>query len=208
MRSASATVEAAHFYRTNGSLSGFTELVAEGVSYEMATALHMMAVDSDGAEVAVAWDPAVEVPGRSELERVELLPADADILRRGAAQLLENAATPTRRTITGRVHLLSRREAGGPGIIGVENISTDRPRKVRVHLNDDDYHRALTAHDEDRAVIVEGRVDREASIFWMYSGRLLEVLGTFEEIRSLVARSSVGEVAGQTSLDDWSSTDE
>jgi hypothetical protein len=200
MRAVEATVEAAGHYRETGSLAAFSELVTSGVSYEMASALRLLVLDSDGAEVSVAWDPAIPPPKSAPSANVELQAADAEILRRGAAQLLSDAAAPTHLVITGRVHLLSRKEAGGPGVIGVENLSTAKPRKVRVHLGDEDYHRALAAHDEDRAITVEGQVEREGNIHWMYAGRLVEVLATIDEIRDNISKSTAGQLPGQLSF--------
>jgi hypothetical protein len=142
----------------------------------MVTALRGLVEGSDGTEISVEWDPVVPVPKEMPSATVELRPADVEILDRGSSELLAIAAEPARITFTGWVHLLTKKEASGPGVIGLTNITYEGPAKIRVRLNDDDYHRALIAHDEDRAVVVVGVIEREGNIYWMYEGRLVRVL--------------------------------
>jgi hypothetical protein len=171
-----ATVEAVAHYRKTGSTTAFKDQVSRGVSHEMAMALRGLVEGSDGTEISVEWDPVVPVPKDTPPATVELRPADVEILDRGSSELLAIAAVPERATFTGLVHLLTKKEASGPGVIGLTNITYEKPAKIRVRLSDDDYHRALIAHDEDRAVVVEGVIEREGNIHWMYEGRLVSVL--------------------------------
>ena len=201
MRAAEATKEAVEHYRERDSLSGFEELVSSGVSYEMTVALSGLVEGSDGADISVEWDPALEPPTDSPSSRIEIQPSDLDVLTRASSHLASNVAPPQRVTIMGRVHLLTQREAGGPGVIGIENLSPDKPKKLRVHLSDEDYHRALRAHDENRAVLVEGQMEREANIYWVYDGRLVEVLAPVEEIRNEIQARSVEQIPGQIEFD-------
>jgi len=171
-----ATVEAVTHYREAGSASAFEDLVSRGVSHEMTTALRGLVEGSEGTEISVEWDPAVPVPDEMPPATIKLRPTDVEILNRVSSELLAKAAVPERVTFTGWVHLLAKKEAGGPGVIGVTNITYEKPVKIRVRLSDDDYHRALIAHDEDRAIVVEGVIEREGNIYWMYQGRLVRVL--------------------------------
>jgi hypothetical protein len=197
-----ATVEAIAHYRETGSLSAFVELVPRGVSHEMTVALSGLVEGSDAAEISVEWDPMIPTPANLPAQRADLRPADIEVLTRASNQLLERVAIPELVTITGWVHLLTRKEAGGPGVIGVENLFHDKPRRVRVHLNDNEYHQALQAHDEARAVTVEGAIEREGNINWMYNGRLISVLSSVDEIRSQLAARSKPQIPGQLTLDD------
>jgi hypothetical protein len=201
MRAAEATKEAVEHYRERGSLSGFEELVSSGVSYEMTVALSGLVEGSDGADISVEWDPALEPSADGPSTRVEIQPSDLEVLTRASSHLAANVAPPRRVTFMGRVHLLTQREAGGPGVIGIENLSPDKPKKLRVHLSDEDYHRVLRAHDENRAVLVEGQMEREGNIYWVYDGRLVDVLAPVEEIRNEIQARSVEQIPGQMELD-------
>jgi len=197
-----ATTEAVAHYRQTGSLSAFAELIPRGVSHEMAVALRGLVEGSDGAEISVDWDPAIPAPANLPEPRIDLRPADVDVLTKASNELLAKVALPERVTVTGWVHLLTRKEAGGPGVIGVENLFQDKPKRVRVHLSDDEYHRALQAHDEARAVAVEGLIEREGNIHWMYNGRLVSVLSSVDEIRSQLAAPPKPQIPGQLIFDD------
>ncbi len=197
-----ATTEAIAHYRETGSLSAFAEMVPRGVSHEMTVALRGLVEGSNGAEISVEWDPAIPAPADLPEARIDLHPADIDVLAKASNQLLEKVALAERATITGWVHLLTRREADGPGVIGVENLFQDKPKRVRVHLNDDEYHQAVQAHDEARVVIVEGSIEREGNIYWMYHGRLVSVLSSVDEIRSQLAAHAKTQTPGQLTLDD------
>jgi hypothetical protein len=171
------------------------------VSHEMVTALKGLVEGSDGAELSVEWDAAIPLPAEVPTGPLYLQPGDVEVLSKADTELLARVANPEVITFTGWVHLLTRKEAGGPGVIGIDNITYGKPRKIRVHLSDDDYHRALRAHDEDRAVVVEGRIEREGNINWMYDGRLSTVLGSVEEIRAQFRLRPRHVISGQAEID-------
>lgn len=182
MSAAQATREAVDHYKQRGSLAGFEDLVDQGVSYEMTVALSKLVSGSDGADISVEWDPSVAPPSNAPSSKIEIHPSDVDVLAKASTQLV-NTEPPSRISIMGRVHLLTQQETGGPGVVGIENLSAKKPKKLRVRLNDDDYHIALRAHDRNDAVIIEGRMEREGNIHWVYDGRLVSVLGSIEDIR-------------------------
>ncbi len=125
-----ATKEAVEHYRSRASLAGFEDLVSQGISYEMTSALNEMVSESDGADITVKWDPTLEgLPGDTLSSRVEFFPSDVEVLTKASIQLAANATPPTEITVMGRVHLLTQREAGGPGVVGIDNLSSAKPKK-------------------------------------------------------------------------------
>jgi hypothetical protein len=202
LSAAAASREAVDHYRANGSLAAFEELVPSGISYEMTAALSQLIADSDGADISVEWDPELEPPGNVPASRIEFRPSDAEVLSRASMQLVTDVEPPTTISVMGRVHLLTQREAGGPGVVGIENLSTAKPKKLRVHLSDQDYHLALHAHDLNQAVVIEGRMEREGNIHWVYDGRLVSVVGTVDEIATEIRRSPIPDDPNQLSFDD------
>ncbi len=170
VRSLDATARAISQYRETASLSAFSDKVSEGVCYEMAMAMRDVVARSDGAEIRVEFH-AAEGDGR-KTRRFELLPTDAGILDVAAVELADSAR-PEPVRVTGRVHLLTKKEAAGPGVVGID----DGRRKYRLRLgSDEEYHRAVVAHDENGLVRVEGELSREGNISWLYGARLLDVL--------------------------------
>lgn len=101
-------------------------------------------------------------------------------------------------TITGRVHLLTKKEAGGPGVFGIATLGKP-PRKIRVRLSaEEDYHGAVRAHDQDLAVRVKGDMTREGSMYWLYNARFIEVLGNYLELAKPAMQP--GQIDGQHGL--------
>ena len=198
---AEATKEAIEHYRNRASLAAFDELVERGVSYEMTVALGAFVEGSDGADMTVEWDPVLEPPSIAHPTHVELNPSDFEVLSKASNHLASNIADVHQVTVMGRVHLLTQRESGGPGVIGIENLSSNKPKKLRVHLADEQYHRALRAHDEDRAVVVEGQLEREGNINWLYNGSLVGVLAHVEEIKEELKAQPFDEVPGQSEFE-------
>jgi hypothetical protein len=200
MAAVEATKEAVEHYRSRASLAAFDDLVPLGVSYEMTSALSELVAGSDGADIGVEWDPILPPP-RKAPTRVEFLPSDVDVLSKASTQLGANVEPPTQVTVMGRVHLLTQREAGGPGVVGIENLSTDKPKKLRVHLGDADYHTALRAHDRNDAVVVQGQMEREGNIHWLYNGRLLSTLGSIEDIKEEIGKPPLESDPAQMEFD-------
>ncbi|MFD3645122.1 hypothetical protein ACFWUT_05825 [Streptomyces cyaneofuscatus] len=204
VRSIEATVEALHHYRDNGSLSGFEDGVTRGISYEMTNAILGVAVNSDESDISIEWDPASPPPEGRE-SSFAFSASDVEPLSHAAIKLAEDN---TSRTVTmmGRVHLLAKKEAGSPGVFGIDSLQPDGPRKVRVRLaNEEDYHIAVRAHDDDRAILVNGTLEKEANLNWLYSARVVRTLGPIDDYTSPRRKRRRSEpIPGQTDVFDQS----
>ncbi|MEU9159059.1 hypothetical protein AB0D29_02055 [Streptomyces sp. NPDC048424] len=195
VRAVQATVEALDHYRSNGSLAGFEAGVLQGVSYEMTNAIIGIAENSDGADISVDWDPVMPIPSGLD-SRFEFLGSDVEPLNRAAVKLATDESSHLSRLI-GRVHLLAKKQAGSPGVFGIESLTSGRARKVRVRLADEEeYHEAVRAHEEDLALEVSGRLEKEGNLSWLYDATVIRTLGPL----SNYARSSSVAMEGQISL--------
>ncbi|MFJ2632732.1 hypothetical protein ACIO6U_12385 [Streptomyces sp. NPDC087422] len=189
VRAVEATVEALEHYRSHQSLSGFEDGVRNGVSYEMTTALMGIASHSDSADIAIEWDPSIPAPTDGLSSSFDIRASDAPVLEKAANTLAEQGE-PTRATIIGRVHLLAKKEAGSPGVFGVESLSGTLPKKVRVRLSsEDDYHEAVRAHEEDLAIRVSGNLEREGTLSWLYNAVVVETMGPIDLLRGTTSRT-------------------
>ncbi|WP_416520583.1 hypothetical protein [Streptomyces achromogenes] len=201
VRALEATVEAIQHYRTSGSLAGFDEGVRHGISYEMATAILGITENSDGSDITVEWDATVPGDFEEHVWRYEFSGGDTPILEK-AAHKLAAAEQSTFTLVVGRVHLLARKEADSPGVFGVENLMGSQPKKVRVRLADEDeYHEAIRAYEENLAVQVSGNLEREGNLHWLYNAHLVRTVGPLDEFISQ-HRGQSGHIEGQISLDD------
>ncbi|WP_329789155.1 hypothetical protein V1227_33070 [Lentzea sp. DG1S-22] len=189
-----ATAEGLSHYHDTGSLSGFDAAVQHGFSYELSTALTHISKDSSGGDIEIEYDPASPPEGASPKFTFEFKGADTDIFERVARKLAvsEESSKPT--TITGRVHLLTKKHAGGPGIFGLETLVAPT-RKFRVRLDDaDQYHLAVRAHDEDLAIQVFGDLERDGMMYWLYNAHIQGTVGSVEEIRNRTLGAASGAV--------------
>ncbi|MER6913736.1 hypothetical protein ABT354_18870 [Streptomyces sp. NPDC000594] len=196
VKAVQATVEALEHYRSSGSLSGFDSGVSEGISYEMTNALLGIAENSDGADISVDWDPTV--PGPSALDsRFELRGSDVEPLNKAAVKLAAGEDSQIT-TVIGRVHLLAKKLAGSPGVFGIEMLAAGRTKKVRVRLSDEEeYHEAVRAHEEDLALQVSGRLEKEGNLSWLYDANVLRTLGP---ISGYAKQHRGGSIKGQIEL--------
>lgn len=176
-----ATSEALHHYRSTGSFGGFEAGVRQGVSYDLARALYQVTKDSDGGEIAIEWDPSDRPESAAVRTVFEFRGSDAEVLQTAANRLGIGDEETSFVTIEGRVHLLTKHERGDPGVFGLELL---RPpvRKFRVRLHDaEQYHTAVRAHDEDLAIRVFGRIEREGNMTWLYDARIEGIIGGIAE---------------------------
>ncbi|MFC0846110.1 hypothetical protein ACFH04_20705 [Streptomyces noboritoensis] len=196
VRAVQATVEALAHYRSTGSLSGFEAGVTQGISYEMTRAILGIAENSDGADISIEWDPVGSVPIALD-SHFEFRGSDVDPLGKAAARLAADPASEVS-TLIGRVHLLAKKQAGSPGVFGLDSLSGGRTKKVRVRLSDEDeYHEAVRAHEEDLALEVSGRLEKEGNLSWLYDATVVRTLGPISDF----ARPSRGVlIDGQISL--------
>ncbi|MFB7514029.1 hypothetical protein [Streptomyces sp. NPDC056144] len=194
-----ATVEALDHYRASGSLAGFEQGVIDGISYEMTNALLGIASNSDEALIAVEWDQGQARPSGVESEFL-FHSEDVAPLSQAAVRLAEDESS-TQFTITGRVHLLAKKTVGSPGVFGIDSLQPQGPRKVRVRLADEeDYHEAVRAHEEDLAILVAGRLEKEGNLSWLYDATVVRTLGPLEEFQATRRPSEQEGIPGQLGM--------
>jgi hypothetical protein len=194
-----ATVEALDHYRASGSLAGFEQGVIDGISYEMTNALLGIASNSDEALIAVEWDQGQARPSGVESEFL-FHSEDVAPLSQAAVRLAEDESS-TQFTITGRVHLLAKKTVGSPGVFGIDSLQPQGPRKVRVRLADEeDYHEAVRAHEEDLAILVAGRLEKEGNLSWLYDATVVRTLGPLEEFQAPRRSSEQEGIPGQLGI--------
>ena len=171
VRALEAATDAINHFKSSGSMTGFVEQVERGVSYELVVALRDIARGAEESDITVRLAPLEQTLFDTEpsTRSFEFSGGDTGVLERASVQL--SADTETERVaVEGRVHLLTKKEAGSPGVVGVD----DGSHRYRVRLgSDEEYHEAVMAHDEDRSIAVEGELSREGSLRWLYGARLL-----------------------------------
>lgn len=167
-----AAVEAMDHYERTKSPSGFVHAVSSGFSVEMARGLTGIAQNAEESTISIDWDPATtSLFGENKPVTFEFTAGDIPALKAASATLVQDPIPTPRQQVRGRVHLLTKAEAGGPGVIGIDTGAG----KFRVRLNPDDYPRAVQAHQDEQLVVVEGVPEREGKLTWLYHSRFLRV---------------------------------
>jgi hypothetical protein len=182
-----ATAEAVEHYRGTASLDGFDAGVSRGVSFELSSALETLARDGDGGDITITWDPGGDLFGDVPESHFVFTPVDAQALARAATYLAAESELITVEAIIGRVHLLTKKQLGGPGVFGLDSIS-GAVKKVRVCLrNPEDYHRAVAAHDDDLILAVSGELERDGNMYWLLNAEILYDVARVEELGERLA---------------------
>jgi hypothetical protein len=165
-----------HFHSHGGSLAGFGDGVIEGISYELVTSLFGIVDGADVADITIDVSSPNSPRSQRAVEGFLFQRNDADALSRAAAKLVQ-PETVSHVVIRGRVHLLTKKAVGEPGVFGIEDIDSPHGRKVRVRLSSPaDYHLAVRAHDEDLLVEVVGRLEKQGTFSWLYDASLTRLI--------------------------------
>lgn len=169
-RAVRATTEALREFRAVGSLNVFDEAVSSGISYEMVSAVGALAAHADESSISIEWEATERLSSdEASAESYEFTASDVPVLEKAATRLITVAPIKGVRVL-GRVHLLTRKQAGGPGVVGVD----DGKRKYRVRFDSESaYHEAVQAHDRDQWIEVRGELSREGTLSWLYVASLL-----------------------------------
>lgn len=165
--------EALDHFKNLGSMTGFEENVNRGVSYELLRALRDISAGSDESDITVKIASA-EGTLFQDIEPVihqfRFTAIDTPVFERASVQLSSPPRQEKERiAVEGRVHLLTKKEVGAVGVVGVD----DGNHRYRVRLStDEEYHEAVMAHDEDRNIRVAGELSMEGTLRWLYGATL------------------------------------
>ncbi|WP_141747581.1 hypothetical protein [Streptomyces nanshensis] len=199
IKAVEATVEALEHYRISDSLSAFEDGVNRGVSYEMTNAILGVASNAEGADITIDWDSSIPAP-TSLPSHFEFSREDVEPLSKAAIKLAEDQSTQVA-TMVGRVHLLTRKNVGSPGVFGIESLLPGSPRKVRVRLrNEEDYHEAIRAHEEELALQVSGTLEKEGNLSWLYNATVIQTMGSIGDFGARSSRRGMNVSEGQIDL--------
>ncbi len=179
IRALEGATEALDHFKILGSMTGFEEQVNRGVSYELLRALRDMSAGADESDITVkvaSMGGSLFQDVEPMIHRFQFTGGDTPILERASVQLSAPSENLNERvTVEGRVHLLTKKDVGIVGVVGVD----DGDHRYRVRLSsDEEYHQAVMAHDEDRNIRVEGELSLEGSLRWLYGAILQTTLGS------------------------------
>jgi len=153
----------------------FEEAVQDGVSANLCEAVLPQSGLSQyrPLEVAVSWSFKLEVPPKQPPTLLEIPAQYMRYIAEAARVFREKNPEPYQ--ISGYVVAL-RKENNEPGIVTVAAVIDERQRKVRIELTDEDYHRAIYAHENELEIICSGDLTQPGRLYRLDNPRNLRVL--------------------------------
>lgn len=166
-----ALSECLRSYAKTPRVEPFLEAVSSGVSYEMTKSL---------SELVAGGDTSITIMRegrRREPKQVIFEAPSAQVLAR-ATTALSRDVEPMTVSLLGEVTLLSRQHGGGERVIRLDVTAGGggAVRKARVRLDAEQYERALAAHQREGFLRVQGLLEREGNLYWMYSPTTVDIV--------------------------------
>lgn len=159
-------------FAKNPSMGVFDEAVPLGLSFEFVRALGEASSDGDSAVEVICGSPSNRQPSKE----VTFDAVEAPVLKRVAIRFAQ-AFEPAEITLVGEVVLLSHVSNSDEHVIRLIADRGSYVSKVRVRLNAEQYESAIEAHATDRKIEVSGRVEREGNVHWIYSPKVVKIVG-------------------------------
>lgn len=173
-----ATSKAADAAAAQGDMKPFTDAMDAGVSANLCDAIVRISKVSagEGLDVAIAWSLGRPSPNRTP-SRIKLQ-GDAIPLIEEAARLFRETGPIDDFELQGGVIALNRPESGTHRRITVAGFVDGQARKVQIDLSEDDYAKAIKAHEQHSLVFCTGELVRSGRSYRLQDPRQFRVDGT------------------------------
>ncbi len=161
----------------SGEFKAFDGAIGRGVSANLCDAVAGLGGEEDrfrNLEFTFSWSPA-RPPDADMVRRIRFT-ADRLPVIREAGRLLRERAPVADFELEGAVVKLERAEGARIGKVTILGQVEDRPRRVVVELGDPDYHLAVLAHDQGKALRCFGSLVREGRTLLLREPREIAVV--------------------------------
>lgn len=145
-------------------VSLFEEAVDQGVSANLCDALSTMGEESHSSTLEVSVDWAASRRPTLVQRQVTIEPKVLPVLS-AASRTLKKLGPFDDVEVVGIVGVLDRGANDEFGEIVIEGVAMESKRNVHIELGDDQYHRAVAAHDGKRTVSIRGTLVKDGK-FW------------------------------------------
>ena len=157
----------------SGDDSAFDDAVMGGVSANLCEALVKLIGPFQAIDIGVTW--ARTRPMMSVVDTFRYGDADVPILKE-AARGFRSQEPQLNRQLFGIIRRLSRDATEDDGTIALKTSIDGKSHSVMAVLSRSDYERAVRAHGEQVAVILEGDLERDGQRWRLLSPRLVDVI--------------------------------
>ena len=156
-----------------GDTDAFSKAVEYGVSANLCEALVEVITPFEMLDVSLTW--ARTRPINRAREVICFAAADAPILREAARSFRDREPRPDV-SLFGVVRALRRDEAETDGTVTLLASIDGQHQSVRAVLRQSDYERAVLAHKEKAAVVMEGELERSGQRWHLLNPRIADVI--------------------------------
>lgn len=161
----------------SGEFAAFDKSVSQGVSANLCDAVAGLWGDEDrfrNLEFTFSWSPAR--PAEPDAVRRVRISADRVPVIREAGRLLRERAPVVDFELEGAVVKLERAEGAPRGKVTILGQVEGKPRRVVVEMEDPNYHLAVLAHDQFKALRCFGLLVREGRLLTLQEPREIAVV--------------------------------
>lgn len=147
-------------------MAAFDEAVPLGVNSNLCEAVAGLWAGDEtqrNLEISFSWAPAR--PVAAGMVRKVLFSQDRLPIIREAARQLRERAPITEFELIGPVLRLERGDGAATGMVTVIGMLDGRPIRIAAELGDPDYHNAVQAHDQGKAIRMFGTLQKEGRGF-------------------------------------------
>ena len=165
-KAVAAAKQAAGNAAATGDFQDFERAVPAGVSANLCDAIRGLGTSEEGdrgVEIGFSWSRSRPIEG--DIPSRVMFPPDSVPVIEEAARLFRQTSSREDFELYGPVVKLEREEGSPTGRVTVLSFVDERTCKVRLELGDEEYHKAIQAHDNQEAVQCLGSLVREGRGF-------------------------------------------
>lgn len=177
-RAVDALVDALGEVGRGADIEAFENAVERGVSSNLCRAIAGLIKDGNGLDFSLNWARTRHAP--QPRYRRQFSEADSHILSE-AAKVLKERQSFKNEVLEGYVTGLKRDVAPTDGRIRLKTFVEGQPRSVSIELPEDEYRKALEAHDSKLQIEVEGDLEFEGQRYYLRNPRNIKVVEESED---------------------------
>jgi hypothetical protein len=143
------------------------ESVGDGVSHELCASIDaaLSAPSFAAVDVKFTWAPRAGL--HPDVRKVEF-PRDAQPIVHRMAEALRGSDVIAEQTLSGYVYRITKEPGEDFAEVKIKTSIGKKTRTVTLQLTPEQTHEAHVAHDEERPILVRGRLVREQGRQWFY----------------------------------------
>ncbi len=156
-----------------GNTNAFSEVISQGVNWNLCNALDSLITPYSELEISVKWSNIF--PTQEPRSSIGFNEQDAINLRKAAKQFKLDDPEPAAR-LRGFVKQLKRDPHKTEGNVRMVTSYEGKERSIQVNLNDCDYNKAIQAHQGNALVFITGKLEKSQTPWRLLDAEIKNVI--------------------------------